>query len=990
MEKKLTKKFWSALLLFSLVGQVAWVVENMYFNVFIYKMFHATPADISLMVAASAISATLTTVLVGALSDRIGKRKLFIVSGYILWGVSILSFSLIRLDVINALFPTVANAASVGTSLVILMDAVMTFFGSSANDAAFNAWLTDKTEAKSRGAAEGLNAMMPLIAILAVFGGFLSFNLDLAESWTRIFLLIGAVVILIGILGIFLIEDAPVTPEKGSYFGTVLYGFRPKTAKENPALYLFLLLFILFNISIQIFMPYLIIYYEVSLAMTDYVIVMAPAIVVASVITALWGRVYDKRGFRFSAVFSLLSLILGYLLLFWTRSKLPVFIGSCFMMSGYLSGMAVFGAVIRDQTPKGKAGRLQGIRIFSQVLLPGVIGPMIGRAVLQNADTVVGSDGLVSFVPSADIFLAALVPILLLLFAVLFFFRAKKPRTVALSTPFRASEIPYSEEHPNPQMKREHILLLNGEWELTVQKKRGDDECYRILVPFPPESALSEVGRVTKKGETLVYSRVFSDSFPDAYRRILHFGAVDQAARVFVNRRLVGSHTGGYTPFSFDITDALLPGENTLRVEVTDPLDSTLPYGKQRHMRGGMWYTPVSGIWQSVYLEAVPPVHIKSLRITPTLRSVTLHVTGGEPEKTLTLDGKSYCFTGDSFTLSLEKPQLWTPESPYLYDFTLTCGEDRLASYFALREIGVTDVHGKPVLTLNQKPYFFHGLLDQGYYPDGIYTPASPEGYKNDILTMKSLGFNMLRKHIKTEPPLFYYYCDKYGMAVFQDMVNCGKYSFLYDTALPTLGLRKLPKRQPRAVFDAFIRSAEELQEALRNHPSVLYYTIYNEGWGQSRESEAYRRLKARDGSRIYDTTSGWFGEHESDVKSEHVYFKKLDFPLSPNRPTVLSEFGGYSCNTEGHVFNLDRVYGYKICKTRHALSSALCTLYLTEVLPLVREGLSAAVLTQLSDVEDETNGILTYDRSVTKPDEEAMRAVAKQLMLGFEAFLKE
>ncbi len=990
MEKKLSKRFWGALLLFSLIGQVAWVVENMYFNVFIYKIFAATPSDISLMVAASAISATLTTVFIGALSDRIGKRKLFISGGYILWGISILSFSLIRVDVIDALFPAVASAAGVGVTLVIVMDIVMTFFGSSANDAAFNAWLTDMTNEKNRGAAEGLNAMMPLVAILAVFGGFMSFNLELAESWTTIFLMIGVVVILIGIAGLFLIDEPPVEHKKEPYLGTVFYGFRPRTVRENRGLYLLLLLFILFNISIQIFMPYLIIYYEVSLAMTDYVLVMAPAVIVASAVTALWGRVYDKRGFRFSSTLSLLWLALGYLLLFLTRTKLPVFIGSCLMMSGYLSGMAVFGARIRDNTPEGKAGRLQGIRIFSQVLLPGVIGPYIGKLVLQNADTTVGGDGTVSFIPSADIFLAALVPAAILLLLVLFLFRKTPPRTVTLDTPFSPSEIPFSEEHPNPQMKRDTVTLLNGEWRLSIQKERGDSEEYGIRVPYPPESALSGVGRVTKKGETLVYTRAFSYTKQEGKQLFLRFGAVDQSASVEVNGIAVGCHTGGYTPFSFDITEACVSGENRVTVRVADPLDRTLPYGKQTHKRGGMWYTPVSGIWQSVYLEEVPCVHIERLRLTPRLDAVTIEVTGGEEEKTLTVGDESYTFTGDSFTYTPKEPHLWTPEDPFLYDFTIESGEDRVSSYFALREIGVAKPGDTPTLTLNGSPYFFHGLLDQGYFPDGIYTPASAEGYKSDILAMKSLGFNMLRKHIKLEPQLFYYYCDKYGMAVFQDMVNCGRYSFFYDTVLPTLGLKRLPKRQPPAVYQAFISSAKDLQDALYNHPSVVYYTIYNEGWGQSREEESYDTLKARDKTRIYDTTSGWFGKHKSDVESEHIYFKKLALPISEERPTVLSEFGGYSYNVEGHVMNLDRVYGYKLCKSARELADDLCTLYLTEVLPLVRRGLSAAVLTQVSDVEDETNGILTYDRRVVKPDPDAMRAVAAQLFAAFDAFRKE
>ena len=414
MKSKLSGRFWLALTVFSLMGQVAWVVENMYFNVFIYNMFRADAADIANMVAASAVTATLTSVFMGALSDKLGKRRLFIAGGYILWGLSIFSFVFLREDILSR-FALTVSAASVGISLTIILDCVMTFFGSTANDAAFNAWLTDSTDSGNRGAAEGINAMMPLVSILVVFGGFMFFDLKEAESWTLIFSIIGAVVTLVGVLGFFLIEEPAVTPSPDPYFDTILYGFRPRTVSEHRRLYVSLAAFVLFNISIQIFMPYLIIYYEVSLGMTNYVLIMAPAIILASVVTAFWGKVYDKRGFRFSGLAALAALMAGYALLYFTRSTLPVFMGSLFMMSGYLAGMAVFGAVIRDHTPIGKAGRLQGVRIFSQVLIPGVVGPWIGRTVLRNADVILNSDGTTSFVPNANIFLAAAAALVLVL-----------------------------------------------------------------------------------------------------------------------------------------------------------------------------------------------------------------------------------------------------------------------------------------------------------------------------------------------------------------------------------------------------------------------------------------------------------------------------------------------------------------------------------------------------------------------------------------------
>ena len=370
-------KFYIVLVVFSLIGQVAWVVENMYFNVFIYEMFNASPTDISLMVSLSAVTATLTTLLIGALSDKVGKRKIFICGGYITWGVSILAFSIIRLDVINAIFPMAVSASAIGVTLVIIMDCVMTFFGSSANDACFNAWLTESVTSEERGKAEGINSMMPLVAILVVFGGFLSFDLSLSSSWTAIFIIIGAVVTLIGVLGIFLIEDVAVkTEENSGYFKNILYGFKPSVIKENKSLYLYLILFAIFGISIQIFMPYLIIYYTETLQMSNYVLVMAPAIVLASVFTFFYGRVYDKYGFNTSAIPAIIILMAGYVLLFFFTHVIPVFLGSLLMMCGYLAGMAVFGAIIRDKIPQNKAGMFQGLRIICQVLIPGLIGPL--------------------------------------------------------------------------------------------------------------------------------------------------------------------------------------------------------------------------------------------------------------------------------------------------------------------------------------------------------------------------------------------------------------------------------------------------------------------------------------------------------------------------------------------------------------------------------------------------------------------------------------
>ena len=569
----------------------------------------------------------------------------------------------------------------------------------------------------------------------------------------------------------------------------------------------------------------------------------------------------------------------------------------------------------------------------------------------------------------------------------------KKNQFVKLKTPFENDGESW-DIYPRPQMVRDSYLSLCGEWELFRRKYKSKEDSFlgKIKVPFPPESRLSGIEQTIGESESFTYKKTFSVSSDFLNEKtILHFGAVDQVASVTLNDARLGVHIGGYLPFFFDITKHIRVGENTLTVEVWDPLDTEIPYGKQRKKRGGMWYTPISGIWQNVWLENVPQNAFSALRLTPTLQDITLEVEGGENEKTLVIEtphgALEHTFAGSKTTVRIENPKLWSPESPYLYHFTLTDGKDAVRSYFALRTINVTNVNGKNYLSLNGKPYFFHGLLDQGYFSDGIYLPASPEGFRYDIRTMKSLGFNTLRKHIKIEPDIFYYECDKQGMIVFQDMVNSGKYSFLLDTALPTVGMKKgISHRATHRRKQLFERSCEETLRLLYNHPCVCYYTIFNEGWGQYDADRLYEACKGIDPSRIFDSTSGWFEEKKSDVKSEHVYFKKLDLKES-ERPLVLSEFGGYSLKITDHSFNLGNTYGYRFFHDEEAFTSALEALYTEEIVPMIERGLCASILTQVSDVEDETNGLLTYDRQVLKIDAERMRKISTAV---FTAFVKK
>ena len=543
--------------------------------------------------------------------------------------------------------------------------------------------------------------------------------------------------------------------------------------------------------------------------------------------------------------------------------------------------------------------------------------------------------------------------------------------------------------YPRPQMRRDSYRNLNGDWDFAVTRGPTPPPAYdrTIRVPFCPESLLSGARTHFPEGASLWYRRRLT--VPEDFCRgrvLLHVGGADQTAEVFLNGTRLCRHEGGYEAFTVDLTGAL-GAENELVIRCRDDLkDRTFPYGKQTCKRGGMWYTPVSGIWQTVWLESVPETYIETLTIENRGGSVTIDTGNPALAGTVTVAGLGgFPLEGGKVTITPDQPHFWSPEDPYLYEFTVEAGEDRVDSYFALRTLEIKEVGGYQRLCLNGKPYFFHGLLDQGYWPDGLFTPAAPECYADDILAMKRLGFNTLRKHIKVEPEEFYYQCDRLGMVVFQDMVNNGRYRYVWDTALPTLfpGIQQaLNDRHfpaPEGERQAFLRGMEAAVNQLKNHPCILYWTIFNEGWGQFDSAVAYERLKALDDTRWIDSTSGWFRREATDVDSRHVYFRKVDLE-GGDKPLVLSEFGGFSYKVEGHLFNTGKEYGYGSYDSLEAFGEAVEAAYREQIVPCVRKGLCAAVYTQVSDVEDEINGLVTYDRRVEKLTPERMLPVAEAL----------
>ena len=536
-------------------------------------------------------------------------------------------------------------------------------------------------------------------------------------------------------------------------------------------------------------------------------------------------------------------------------------------------------------------------------------------------------------------------------------------------------------EYPRPQLRRESFYNLNGVWDYAVTPSGDEPGVWdgEIVVPFSPEAPLSGAARGPAKDEYLHYRRGFT--LPEGFQKsrvLLHFGAVDQIAEVFVNGVSAAKHSGGYWPFSADITSLLREGENILRVTVRDNADDpTFAYGKQRYKRGGMWYTAQSGIWQTVWLESVPQNYIHSLRVTPLFDAHQVEITvEGAGQCTIDLEGKRFTFpAGVPAHVPVQSFRPWSPEHPTLYPFSVTLGDDTVYSYFAMRKCSVeTDANGVRRLFLNGKPYFHNGLLDQGYWPDGLYTAPSDDALVYDIQLAKDMGFNMLRKHIKVECDRWYYHCDRLGMLVWQDM-PCGGRRYdplivstplvtgwhLDDSWYPLFGRTNVTARK------AFLNELRDMVTTLYNHPCIAVWVPFNEGWGQFDSQTAVQVIQSVDKTRTIDPASGWHDQGFGDVRSLHVYFQKYRFqPDKLGRATLLSEFGGYVHRVEGHAVGGKSV-GYKTCDAPLSLEYALQALYDEQIRPAIAQGLSAAVYTQLSDVEHELNGLVTYDRSVVK-----------------------
>ncbi len=554
-------------------------------------------------------------------------------------------------------------------------------------------------------------------------------------------------------------------------------------------------------------------------------------------------------------------------------------------------------------------------------------------------------------------------------------------------------------EHPRPQFRREDFLCLNGEWDFSISESRHT-EIYdkTILVPFAVETPLSGIAQSVSKKEWMHYRKDIP--LPPLFQKgkaILHFDAVDQVADVYVNGSLVAHHEGGYIPFSIELEDL---GESLkIEVDVNDDVSSPIfPRGKQVKKPGTIWYTPTSGIWGTVWLEKVADTYVKEFLIEPDFdqKQVCFHIDKGIKDssfriyyqKELVAKG-DFDFSGIAIA-SLENVfHPWSPESPCLYEIEIIAGEDHFFSYFGMRKFSSMDYKGHRVFALNNKPYFLSGVLDQGYFPDGGLTPPSDQAMIEDLLLLKKMGFNLDRKHIKIEPMRWYYHCDRLGILVMQDIVNAGSsYNPLLIALAPFIGFRFKDDRryqrfgrgnpQSRARFEEDLENTVSL---LKNVTCIFGYTLFNEGWGQFDAVRLTKRLRELDNTRLIDSTSGWFDQGVGDFSSHHIYFRKIKVHNDFKRILSLSEFGGYSLHDKEHSFK-KKNFGYAKAKDKNDLNSLIEKLYEKEIIPLLEEGLSCTVYTQLSDVEEETNGLITYDRVIEKVDASLMQKINARLKL--------
>ncbi len=1031
---KIGVRMWLFVVLIGFAGQLAWSIENMYLNTYITYLNFSAPAgesfNYSLMIAIttalSAIVATLTTIFMGVLTDKVGHKRHFISFGYILWGLATAAFGIFNVNSTSQLIP-IAMVSSMAAIWVIILDCMMTFFGSTANDAAFNSYVTKNISGNHKGKVEGVLQILPLVAMLLIFVVLNGFTTDSAvgvhdAKWDLFFYLIGGLVLLMGILSFFLIPPEEESKDNTSYVKQLVEGFKPSTVKKNKELYVVLLIYFVYATATQVFFPYLMVYMERTCLisnigtgfLTPFAIVMAVALILGSILSVGVGFFSDLIGKNGMIIPTFVIYSIGILMMFFipyvgntgdSIRTIYAAISGMMMILGYVGVPTIVNALVREKIPEGKEGTFMGIRMLFVVALPMCIGPFIGNALNgalgQQYTTTYGD---VSSVPTEYGYLVGLALLLLAIIPIFMYLKMRKKDNKNHGYLFSKRDevkIDYDEiplkEYPRPNLRRDSYLNLDGKWDFCISKEERLPEVYpdSIMVPFAIESAYSGINHLMEIDEILYYhKKVRLEQGFRKQKTILHFEGVDQYCEVYINSRLVLSHMGGFTPF-----DVILPAdvedEFDITLKVKDWTDASYhTRGKQALSVTGYFYSSSSGVYKPIWIESVEEDYIKDVLFTPDYDHKSLKVrvvTSTEGKAKLIIHEKEYeVKTNCDEIISLEDDfHAWSDKDPYLYDVEIIYSQDKVSSYFGIRKIEIKEINGKKRILLNDEPIFLSGLLDQGYYFIGNYTPKTYDEYLFDIKKCKEMGFNCLRKHIKTELPLFYYYCDKEGMLLIQDF-PCGgdKYNFLWSVLprpLPFLNEKhinyKRMARTSKEGRDEFEKECHEYLGMYHNYPSILIYTIFNEGWGEFDPSRIYHQLKEKDELHLFDTASGWY-DADSDFYSIHTYTspdkKRID--KKRNRPFIISEMGGISLAIEGHSY-YDGFFGHGSAKDCQDLEQQYVKLYREKMIPQIEKyGLNMAIYTEVADCETEYNGIFTYDRAVQKIKTEALATINEEL----------
>ena len=1013
-KERVSLRQWLVFIFVGLAGQFAWSIENMYLNSYLYYLNMNAQAGqgfnsslmVALTTALSAITATVTTIFMGSLTDKVRKRKIFISLGYILWGIATSSFGLLDVGNAQSIVP-ISMAASTAAILVIVIDCVMTFLGSTANDAAFNSYVTKNVRDENRGKVEGVLSILPLVAMLIIFVALNGLTAN--GQWDLFFYVVGAIVILVGIVSFFLVpKEKPEKPSDEKFLPILAEGFRPSTVKANKSLYLVLLCYFVYGVAIQVFFPYLMVYVERTVSvpnsgssfLTPFAIVMAVALLLGSAGSVLIGFLSDKKG-KIKMILPTCAILgLGLLMLFFapdiasdTGRYAYTAIAGLVMILGYVAVPTILNSLVRDYIPKGKEGSFMGVRMLFVVALPMCIGPFIGDALNQaTGQTYVNEYDIVSALPSKFGYIAGLV--LLLLIVVPYFFLARSTRYEKNNGYLVASLLKNGEElpaikrgkkHPRPSFRRKSFVSLEGEWDYCITKDDALPEAYdgKIQVPFAIESPLSGVNHLLMPEERLFYHRkIVLDSAFYQEHVFLCFEGVDQFADVFVDGKHVCSHEGGYTRFRVDVRPYLSSPSFELVVRVRDRTDSSyLMTGKQRLTPNGWFYSSSSGIVKSVYLESAGKAAIDGLVLVPDFENKCVHVTvRSEVEGSWMVEVGEESVevqTGKTVAVPLIPFRPWSIEDPYLYDVHVFGQDDEVFSYFGVRAIEVGGgKDGKRHIYLNGRKIFLNGLLDQGYYQGGGLTAPDESLFLKDIQNAKALGFNCLRMHVKVEEDRFYYLAAKEGIFLIQDIPNGGEHIPFFNVVYPRASVflfnrpfyltRKGYGRRNAEGCKKFIDESLAILKDLAFNPAIVVVTIFNEAWGQFDPEKLYSILKREYPQFLFDTASGWLDTPKSDLFSIHSYTVPHLRRKRGERPYVLTEIGGASLKVAGHYL-YPKVYGHYVCRSEEAFQKRYRKLYEGFYRQIEDGSLNGLVYTQLNDCETEANGIYTLDRAVLK-----------------------